>query len=207
MERKYTILAALLIILAFGLVILPKKKDLSETDPRVLLSSIAEQSRFLSVDQVTQRIIESDPTLLLIDLRSPEEYKTFALPGAVNIHPDSLLSASNAALLNQPGKDKVLYGNADLEAEKIWVLSTRYSIDRMYIMKGGLNEWYQTIIQPKEISMTASTAEINLNSFRVAARQYFTGAGEMANANEVKKAPAKINMIRKAPERSSGGGC
>ena len=57
MERKYTILAGLLVILALGLVILPKKKDLPETDPRVLLSSVAEKSRYLSVDQVTHRVI------------------------------------------------------------------------------------------------------------------------------------------------------
>ena len=207
MERKYTILAVLLIVLALGLVVLPKKKDLKETDPKALLSAITEKSRYLSVDLVTHRIIENDPTLLLIDLRPANEFKAFALPGAINIQPDSLLSATTLELLNQPGKDKILYSNSDLMAEKAWLLGTRYSINRLYILKGGLNEWYNTIIKSGEVSSTASSADLDLMSFRNAARQYFTGAGQTSETPVAAKAPVKVKVIRKAPEAKSGGGC
>ena len=207
MERKYTILAVLLIVLALGLVGLPKKKDLKETDPKALLSAITEKSRYLSVDLVTHRIIENDPTLLLIDLRPANEFKAFALPGAINIQPDSLLSATTLELLKQPGKDKILYSNSDLMAEKAWLLGTRYSINRLYILKGGLNEWYNTIIKPGEVSSTASSADLDLMSFRNAARQYFTGAGQTSETPVTAKTPVKVRVIRKAPEAKSGGGC
>ncbi len=207
MERKYTILAILLIVLALGLVGLPKKKDLKETDPKALLSAITEKSRYLSVDLVTHRIIENDPTLLLIDLRPANEFKAFALPGAVNIQPDSLLSVTTLELLNQPGKDKILYSNSDLMPEKAWLLGTRYSITRLYILKGGLNEWYNTIIKSGEVSSTASSADLDLMSFRNAARQYFTGAGQTSETPVATKTPAKVRVIRKAPEAKSGGGC
>ena len=206
MERKYTILAVLLIVLALGLVILPKKKELKETDPKVLLSAITEKSRFLSADQVTHRIIEKDPTLMLIDIRQATQFKAFALPGAINIQPESLLTAATMELLNQPGKDKVLYANSDLPAEKAWLIGTRYSINRLYILKGGLNEWFNTIIKPADAPSTASSADLDLLSFRNAARQYFTGAGQTSETTSV-KAPIKINVVRKAPEAKSGGGC
>jgi len=106
MERKYTILAIFLIVLAFGLVILPEKKDQKELDPGVLLSAISEKSRYLTADLVTERIIGNDPTLLLIDLRPAEQFKLFALPGAVNIQPDSLLSASSLEFLKPAAKKK-----------------------------------------------------------------------------------------------------
>jgi rhodanese-related sulfurtransferase len=207
MERKYTILAGLLIILALGLVILPKKKDLPETDPRVLLSLVAEKSRYLSVDQITHRIIENDPTLMLIDLRPANEFKAFALPGAINILPDSLLTATTLQLLSQSGKDKVFYANADQLAEKAWLTGTRYSVGRLYVMKGGLNEWFNTIIKPNEISATASSSEHDLASFRAAARQFFTGAGDTPTAPVATKKREKIEVVRKAPEPTSGGGC
>jgi len=207
MERKYTILAVLMIVLALGLVVLPKKKGMKETDPKALLSAISEKSRFLSVDLITHRIIENDPTLLLIDLRPVNEFKAFALPGAINIQPDSLLSAISLELLNQPGKDKVLYANSDLTAEKAWLLGTRYSVNRLYILKGGLNEWYNTIIKPGEASSAVSTSDLDLLSFRNAARQYFTGAGQAPQVQTTKKTPVKVNIIRKAPEAASGGGC
>ena len=206
MERKYTILAVLLIVLALGLVVLPKKKELKETDPKVLLSAITDKSRFLSADQVTHRIIEKDPTLMLIDIRQANQFKAFALPGAINIQPESLLTAETLELLNQPGKDKVLYANSDLPAEKAWLIGTRYSINRLYILKGGLNEWYNTIIKPADAPSTASSADLDLLSFRNAARQYFTGAGQTSETTSA-KAPVKINVVRKAPEAKSGGGC
>ena len=207
MERKYTILAVLMIVLALGLAVLPKKKEMKETDPKVLLSAIAEKSRFLSVDLVTHRIIENDPTLLLIDLRPANEFKAFALPGSINIQPDSLLSASTRELLNQPGKDKILYANSDLTAEKAWLIGTRYSISRLYILKGGLNEWYNTIIKPGDISTAASSTDLDLLSFRNAARQYFTGAGQTTETSTATKVQEKVKVVRKAPEAKSGGGC
>ena len=161
MERKYTILAILLIVLALGLLILPKKSEQKEIAPKELLSSVVGKSRYLTVDMVTHRIIENDPTLLLIDLRPADQFKTFALPGAINIQPETLLSKSNLEILNQPGKDKVLYSNADLSSEKAWLLCSRTSVNRMYIMKGGLNEWYNTFIKEPVVNATASSAELD----------------------------------------------
>jgi len=207
MERKYTILAILLIILALGLVILPRANEQKETNPKVLLSAIAEKSRYLTVDQVTHRIIENDPTLLLIDLRAADQFKTFALPGSLNITTDSLLSQANIELFSQPGKDKVLYANSDLTSEKAWLLCTRFSLSRIYIMKGGMNEWFNTIVKEKVVSGTPSSADLDLLSFRKAARQFFIGSGETVNATVNPIISEKIQVIRKEPKAASGGGC
>jgi rhodanese-related sulfurtransferase len=207
MERKYTILATLLIVLAFGLVILPTKNDQKETDPKALLSAMVEKSRYLSVDQVTHRIIENDPTLLLIDLRTAEQYKTFSLPGSVNILSDSLLSKTNMELFNQPGKDKILYGNADLISEKVWLLCSRYGLNRIYIMKGGMNKWFNTIAKETAITGTPSSADLDLISFRKGARLFLLGTGEAGTLSATPAPKEKIQVIRKAPKAASGGGC
>ena len=207
MERKYTILATLLIVLALGLVILPKKNEFKETDPKVLLSAVVEKSRYLNVDQVTHRIIENDPTLLLIDLRPADQYKTFSLPGSLNIVPDSLISQTNMELFSQPGKDKVLYGNADIISEKGWLLCSRYKMNRIYIMKGGMNEWFNTIVKEKPITGTPSTSDLDLISIRKAARQFLIGADETGNNTAVAPVKEKVQVIRKAPKAASGGGC
>ena len=206
MERKYKILAILLVVLSFGLVILPKSHDPREMDPKLLLSSVVDKSHYLSVDQVTHRIIENDPTLMLIDLRPADQFKAFSLPGSINIQPDSLMSNTNAELYRQPGKVKVFYANADLTAEKAWLICTRYSVNRIYVMKGGMNEWFNTIIKEQTASPTASTTELDLISFRNAARQYFTGASIQAKA-PVATSNEKIQVTRKAPAAKSGGGC
>ncbi len=207
MERKYTILAFLMIVLALGLVILPRENEQKETSPKVLLSAITEKSRYLTVDQVTHRIIENDPTLMLIDLRTADQFKTFALPGSLNIITDSLLSQANLNLFNQTGKDKVLYANSDLTSEKAWLLCTRFSLGRIYIMKGGMNEWFNTIVKEKAVTGTPSSTDLDLLSFRKAARQFFIGSGETDNTPVKTTENEKINFIRKEPKAASGGGC
>ena len=207
MNRKYLIPALLLLIVALGLALLPRSQEPAEVDPDVLLSAIVEKSRYLSVDQVTHRIIENDPTLLLIDLRPADQFATFTLPGAIHLDPDSLLTEPIIELFSQPGKDKVLFSNADLTAEKAWLICTRYSLDRIYIMKGGMNEWYNTIINQKEISTIPSSADLDLLNFRKAARQFFIGSAEKVQKQEPAGAKQKVNLMRKAPKARSGGGC
>jgi sulfur-carrier protein adenylyltransferase/sulfurtransferase len=207
MNRKYFIPASLLIIVALGLALLPRTREPAEVDPVVLHSSIVEKSRYLSVDQVTHRIIENDPTILLIDLRPADQFSTFTLPGAIHLDPDSLLTGPVIELFSQPGKDKVLISNSDLTAEKVWLLCTRYSLKRIYIMKGGMNEWYNTIINLKEISTIPSSAELDLANFRKAARQFFIGSAETVQKQESTAVKQKVTLKRKAPKARSGGGC
>jgi sulfur-carrier protein adenylyltransferase/sulfurtransferase len=168
---------------------------------------IAEKSRYLNADQVTHRIIENDPTLLLIDLRPADQYKKFALPGSINLNQDSLLSKSTIELFKQPGKDKVLYAESDQISQKAWLVFSRYAVNRMYVMKGGMTEWTNTILKEQIPSLTASTADLDLISFRNAARQYFTGEGSVTSTPASSQPVEKIQVVRKAPAASSGGGC
>jgi sulfur-carrier protein adenylyltransferase/sulfurtransferase len=207
MKRTTIILATILIILALGLALLPRKNGPAETGPGILLSSIVEKSRYLDVDQVTHRIIENDPTLLLVDLRPADQFRIFTLPGAINLSPDSLLTKNNIELFSQPGKDKVLFSNADLTAEKAWLLCTRFSLNRIYIMKGGMNELFNTIINQKEISGTPSSADLDLLNFRKAARQFFMGSAETGNNQKSSAVKRQVTLVRKAPGAKSGGGC
>ncbi|MEI7829408.1 MAG: rhodanese-like domain-containing protein [Prolixibacteraceae bacterium] len=207
MERKYTILSMLLVILALALVILPKKENKKEVDSKKPISAIAEKSRYLTVDQIAHRIIENDPTLLLVDLRDAGQFKKFALTGAINIHPDSLVCLSSVEIFSQQGKDKVLYANEDITRDMIQLIDVRFPSSRIYMMKGGFNEWTNTILKEQTASATASSSEIDLINFRTAARQYFTGESKNTSVSVVPKTSEKITITRKAPAASSGGGC
>ena len=74
-------------------------------------------------------------------------------------------------------------------------------------MKGGMNEWFNTIIKVKPATGTPSTTDLDLISFRNAARQFFVGSGETANTIAAPVQKEKVQMIRKAPSASAGGGC
>ena len=64
------------------------------------------------------------------------------------------------------------------------------------MLKGGLNGWIENILQPKEPSETASSEELELYQFRLAARNYFTGL-----STELKLEPYLLPIKKKSPPK------
>lgn len=213
MDRRYTILAILLIVAAFGLLILPNRIGNKEINPQKMLLAIDDPARFLSTDLVTERLIGRDPALQLIDVRPAAQFRSFALPGAVNIPLDSILKPQWDEVLHQPGKDKVFYSNGDIEADQAWQICKRKSLDHIYVMKGGLNFWFNTIIKGVNPPETAPSQDFDLYNFRLAARQYFTGSSANAGAalageqTTIQQPAEKITVIKRTSKPASGGGC
>jgi len=202
MNLKYSILAAILFILGFVLLVLPEKKQLSETSPEVLKYELGEETHFVSVDKVAERIINQDPTLLLIDVRMADDYLKYSLPGAENIPLEEILNPDWADILGQADRDIVFYSNADVYAEQAWMFARRKGYKKLFVMQGGLNNWFQTIIQPVIPNETSSAKEIETYHFRKAASIYFCGG--QAVVSEAKPQDA-IVITRKKKSKVEGG--
>lgn len=75
MNLRYTLLSIILLALAFGFTVLPEKnlsKDLTADD---MLLAILDDSRYVSTDEIASMLINNDPSIQLIDVRTPEQYK------------------------------------------------------------------------------------------------------------------------------------
>jgi rhodanese-related sulfurtransferase len=209
MNRRYIILSGLLILLGAGLLLMPKKSDVKEISPEQLLLAIDDPSRFLSTDLITDRIIKKDPSLMIVDLRNPEEFQKFSLPGAVNLPFSILTKDESMALLKQDGKDKVFISNDDVLADQVWQICKRLKIKDIFVMKGGINYWFNTIIRDNPPAENADSKALDLYTFRKAARMYFLGENPV-NSLQKKDAPAgkeKIQVTKKPATHTSGGGC
>jgi rhodanese-related sulfurtransferase len=205
MNKKYLALTAIAFLLGLGMLLMPAKKTDRQTQPEQILSMLADPSRFVSVDNVTDRLIKKDPSILLVDLRSQKQFAAFSIPGAVNIPADSVLSSEASAMLASNEIDKVLYANSDALADQVWLLCKRNGLKNMYVMKGGLNEWFDAIVKTETPAETQALEYTELFNFRKAAREYFFGAKpETSSQNGEKK---KLTITPKAASASSGGGC
>ncbi len=91
MSKRYIIIAILLIGSAFGLILIPKQAPTDQIKPTAFLIEINDPARFLETDQIAKRLIEEDPTLFLIDVRSLYEYEDYSIPASVNIPLEELL--------------------------------------------------------------------------------------------------------------------
>jgi rhodanese-related sulfurtransferase len=204
MNKTYLFLASLLILLGVGLVIAGGTSDKKEIPPDQLLREVFENTRYISTDELADRLIKKDPTVQLIDVRLAAEFESFALPGVVNITPDNLFSEESRELLAQPGKDFIFYSNDDILSNQTWQILRRSGFSRLYLLKDGLNGWVVTILLPTPPSPVEPQEAFDLYQARVGASQFFKGTVITTTSEEPKE---KVETTRKVKKVAAEGGC
>ncbi|WP_282135666.1 rhodanese-like domain-containing protein [Seonamhaeicola maritimus] len=187
LSLRYKILAFIFIVLAGGLVLLPKYEKQEGISPEKLLSSTINPERYISTDALADRMINQDPALLLIDVRNESDFKKYTLTNAINIPLKNILDEESEPYLNQDAYDVVLFSNDHFHADQAWILCNRLGYKNLHVLNGGINNWYNTIINPKIPSEDMAHTEFELYAFRKAASMYFG----VAYPEKVKKAPVK----------------
>jgi len=208
---RYKILAAILILLAGGLVLLPKYQKHEGIKPQELLSNVISPERYITTDQVAHKLINRDPSFILIDVRDEKSYAEYSLPNAINIPLKKLLDEDSRTYLNQNQFDVVLFSNDHFYADQAWILCNRLGFKNLRVLKGGLNSWYATIINPLKPSENMPAEEYELYSTRKAASMYFGVVyPEQANlaSSETKiEAPKRVITVQKKKKKPAEGGC
>jgi rhodanese-related sulfurtransferase len=203
MNRNYIFLTALMLLLAVGTVFLSKSDKQKQIEPDKLLWEIIQPTRYVSTDEVAKMLIQKDPSIELIDVRTPKEFDSFSLPNAINLPLDSIASESSLEYFGIPGMHVIFFSNDAIQADQAWVMAKRLGFDATYVMKGGLNRWIETIIQPKEPAEGEARTAFELYQFRKGAQLYFTGA-KVETTTKVKK--EKV-IIRRKKKAVASGGC
>ena len=204
MNIKYIALSLVLILLGAGLFLLPDRKNFDELKPDDLLAMAGDRSLFLSTDLIASRMIDKDPSLFLIDVRTPDQYEYFSLPGAVNIPLEEILNPEWEDYLEQDGVDVVFYSNGNILADQAWMICKRSHKQDIFIMKGGLNCWFETIMQPPVPPSTAPSEAFDLYQFRKGACQYFGGGSQAISGEPAQEA---VKVSRKKKKSAVEGGC
>ncbi len=208
---RYIILAAILILLAGGLVLLPKYQKHEGIKPQELLSNVISSERYITTDKLSEKLIYRDPSFILIDVRDEKSYENYSLPNAINIPLEKLLDEDSRAYLNQSQFDVVLFSNDHFYADQAWILCDRLGFKNIRVLKGGLNLWFTTIINPEEPSQSMPAEEFDLYSTRKAASMYFgvvyPEQAQMVESETKIEAPKRVITVQKKKKRAAEGGC
>ncbi len=211
--RRYQILATILFILAAGLVLLPKYKKNEGIKPELFVKNAISSERFISTDVLADRLVNQDPVILLVDTRSEKEFNDYSLPNALNIPLKDFLNEDFDGFINQDIYDVILYSNDSFYADQAWMIGNRLGYTNLYVLEGGLNKWFNTIINPKYPEETMPKEAFELYSFRKAAGMYF-GVGVIDTETKPiekvitkKKTPKKVIPKPKKKKRVPEGGC
>ena len=205
MKRIYIVtLIIIALIVGSGLLFIPDPDHTEELSPQKILLDINDDSRFWSTDLIADKIIKQDPSLLLIDVRGEAQYEYFSLQGALNIPLENILDPEWKDYFEAEDYDIVIYSNSDVYADQAWIILKRLNYKNIRVMKGGLNHWAETIMQPPAPKESDPQEAFELYNFRRAACKYFGGgSGEISSDD-----PAEVIQVsRKKKTSAAEGGC
>lgn len=167
-----------------------------------LLSKSVSEDIFFSVDQVARFVNIEDSTVQLIDVRSAEQFKEFNIPGSINIPYNDLLNPLWEGTLNQKKVKNILYGNGDQTANYAWTIVTGLGYPNNFVMKGGLNEWFKTVMLSQYFGEKITPAENARFENRLNARKAFTQINSLPDSQKTKFFNAK-----RITQSKLDGGC
>lgn len=199
------ILSIVLVCLGLVAAILPDKKNNSnELDAKEMLQELELKTYIVSVDEMADALINKDPSYLLIDLRTPEAFKQFSLPGAINIPFDSLFEVKWQPYIDQIARKNVFYSNGTTLSSEAWTLTRQKGYKNNYILEGGLNNWFSTIMEPTPPASTQDNEAMALYKKRLGARQFFTGGSVSPSADNN---AAALPPVPAKKRKMVAGGC
>jgi rhodanese-related sulfurtransferase len=199
-----------LFIIPMGLIIaaVPQNKTKPyKLTAEQLLGEVNTRTQYVTPDAVADMIIKKDPTLRLIDVRSQDEFEKFSLQGAINIPVTDLLSEKYTEILNQDGKMNIFYSNGTLTANEAWMVTRQLGYNNNFVLEGGLNYWFDAILNPKKPASTSPDEEFAKYDFRKSAGAALGGGSVAQPAQEQGAVSAKPIITAGPKKKKAAGGC
>jgi len=171
-----------------------------------LLEEVREGTQFVSTDEIADMLVQKDPSLQLIDVRTQAEFEKYNLPGSVNIPFSDLLSEEWSDFLDQGVKMNVFYSNGNLKANEAWMISRQLGFENNYVLQGGLNYWAETILNPTAPKSVLADDEIAKYDFRKGASMALGGGSMVAIGSKASNTP-KPKIKKRKKKKKVAGGC
>ena len=147
-------------------------------------------------------MFQKTATVRIIDLRSPEEFRSFNIPGSINLPYREFLTNDPGSILNNKDLSYILYSNGDFDSNYAIVLAKGMNIKNVFVMKGGLNEWFRTVMNSSFTGTRITARENALFETRTRARNMFTEINSLPDSLKQKFFEAKHLAVKKLD-----GGC
>lgn len=199
-----------LVLITLGLIMAAVPQNTThpyKLTPEQLLEAANSGEQYFSPDEIADLIINQDPSLLLIDIRSQDEYEKFHLPGAINIPLSELLSDEWKDYLNQDVRMNVFYSNSTVDANQAWMLTQQLGYKNNYVLQGGLNYWVETIMNPESPANTSPDEEFAKYDFRKGVGMALGGGAAVSAPAGDNKPTALPKITPKPAKKRTQGGC
>ncbi|MCX6144392.1 MAG: rhodanese-like domain-containing protein [Ignavibacteriales bacterium] len=160
-------------ILALGVlfIVLPDRKTHlinKVSDPKYATSHPV---TVMDADELAFRIVDREPNIRIIDLRSVDTTMSRSLPGAENITVRDLFGKDWVPILSRRHVKKVLVGNDEAQERTAYLLLQELGYENLAVLQGGFQTFDKTILSPGSFIPTGSRWDADVKAFREKARE------------------------------------
>ena len=194
---KHLAAGALIITLGIVLMFMPDRKTSLIEKVTAAKYIAAHEVATMEVDELAFRIVDNEPKLRVVDVRSPAEYVRLALPGSTNIQMNDFFSKDVAASFSQRHIRKVIVGDNEAQERTAYLLLQELGYENLAVLRGGFDAFDKTILNPSIFVPTGTRWDGDVKEFRENARAEIL---KMIAANK-NKAPKEIKS------KKIQGGC
>lgn len=170
--------------------------------PQRLLSEVLNENTYFTVDQVARFVVSEDKTVQIIDLRTPEEFRSMNIPGSINIPYSTLLDNDPGKFLNTGTVRNIFYSNGDFDSNSALAITMGLNFKNVFVMKGGLNEWFNSVMNSSFTGEKISARENSLFETRTLAKNLFIQINSLPDSLKLKFLESKRIAAKKLD-----GGC
>lgn len=170
--------------------------------PKVLLPEVLDEKSYFTVDQVARFIVSEDSTIQIIDLRSPEEFRRMNIPGSINSPYTDIFKSDPGSLFSNEKIRSILYSNGDFDSNSALVIAMGLNYKNVFVMRGGMNEWFNTVMNSNFTGEKISARENAIFETRTRARNMFNDLTSLPDSLKMKFIEGKRIAAKKLD-----GGC
>lgn len=176
-----------------------------ETNAETVLQEAADGHQFVMTEELAYKLLNpKENNYLLVDVRGDEAFAEFTLPGSVHIPADKVLDLGYNKMLSESKKPILFFGFSDTEASRAWLSLRRAGLTDVFVLKGGLNQFFETIFFAETQTNTIQEMPVFEARFIERAREAFQ-SGEAAEKINVKAKPVTTIVEMEAPPAGQGG--
>ncbi len=197
----------LAIILGFIAIFAGNPYDKSTTHVNVKeLSTISvKDDHSIKADDLADWIIKGTYDYRLVDLRNPEIYSVYNIPGAENIPIRNLIESD--LMRNEK---IILYSDDETVAAQAWFILKADKFKSVYILEGGLTSWKDLVLFPK-LPAEPTKDQLVLFAKKKEVSKFFGGQPQIGEEEQIKQeipkitAPPKVTVKTKGKKKSREG--
>jgi len=172
-----------------------------------MLNAVNDGTEMVHPDLLADWLINKDPGIQLIDVRSPAEFEKFHLDQAINVPRADILSPDYREIWDQGVKFNVIYSNGSTTAHDAWMILRQLGYQNIGVLMGGLNYWTEVVMNPKSPAAILPDDEIAKYEFRKGASQALGGGSATTATAPTESDVQKPKIVPRKAKKAPQGGC